>query len=418
MESNRCIFVPSLAGFSAKRLTASLIAAITGFGFQLAVVACCALWLCPSPQLAIAQQSIPPRVFATGSTPVTASPVRTGDLDPLRSSFGPDGLLPDERVNIAVYDKCNRCVVHIATRSIAMDSFLQVSMREGSGSGSVLDRNGTILTNYHVVEGAREISVSLFNGLSYQAEIVGTDPDTDIALLRIEAPADQLVPVEWGDSADLRVGQRIYAIGNPFGLERTMSQGMISSLNRQIPSREKRTMRSIIQIDAAINQGNSGGPLLNTRGQLIGMNTAIVSNSGDFSGVGFAIPVSTLSRIVPLLIRDGRIIRATIGIARVYESERGLLVVDVVPGGPAERAGLQGFRMKTYTTRQGAYSYTQSVLVTSEADLILAVDGKPVPTADELLGKIEQHNPGETVVLTILRDGKQMNVSVTLGQSA
>ncbi|MCA9134704.1 MAG: trypsin-like peptidase domain-containing protein, partial [Planctomycetales bacterium] len=164
-------------------------------------------------------------------------------------------LLPEERVNIAVYENCNRSVVHIATRSIAMESFQQVSLREGSGSGFVLDRQGMILTNQHVIDGAKEISVSLSNGLSYPAVLVGQDPDTDIAVLKIDAPAEHLLPVTWGDSQTLRVGQKIYAIGNPFGLERTMSTGMISSLNRQIPSRAGRTMRSLIQIDAALNQG-------------------------------------------------------------------------------------------------------------------------------------------------------------------
>lgn len=174
-------------------------------------------------------------------------------------------LLPEERVNIAVYENCNRSVVHIATRSVATESYRQLALREGSGSGSVLDANGLILTNQHVIDGAKQISVSLFNGISYQAVLVGQDPDTDIAILKIDAPADQLHPVTWGDSQKLRVGQKIYAIGNPFGLERTMSTGMISSLNRQIPTRTQRTMQSIIQVDAALNHGNSGGPLLNTR---------------------------------------------------------------------------------------------------------------------------------------------------------
>lgn len=341
----------------------------------------------------------------------------SGALGPEELFSSPDGLLPEERISIAVYEKCNRSVVHISTKSIAMDSFFQVSKREGSGSGSVIDKNGMILTNQHVIDGAREISISLYNGLSYPAILVGQDVDTDIAVLKIEAPAEDLVPIRFGDSNSLRVGQRIYAIGNPFGLERTMSTGMISSLNRQIPSRDGRTMRSLIQIDASINQGNSGGPLLGTRGQLIGMNTAIMSSDGDSAGVGFAVPASTIARIVPRLIQDGRIIRPSIGIRRVYESERGLLVVAVVKGGPADTAGIQGFRLVTKTFQQGLYEYSQTTLDTSAADLILAADGKEITSSDALLEHIESKQPGDTVTLTIARNGQQFSVPVVLGQS-
>ncbi len=326
------------------------------------------------------------------------------------------GLLPEEQVNIAVYEKCNRSVVHIATRSAAIRSFIQVEMREGSGSGSIINRDGMILTNHHVIDGAREISVSLFNGLSYSAVLVGQDPDTDIAVLKIEAPAAELEPLVWGNSQALRVGQKIYAIGNPFGLERTMSTGMISSLNRQIPSRENRTMRSLIQIDASINQGNSGGPLLNTRGELIGMNTAIMSSSGDSAGVGFAIPVSTLERIVPQLIRNGRVLRPSIGITRVYETDHGLLIVSVVPGGPAEVAGLRGFSLTTKTFRQGGYQYEQSSIDPSSADLIQSVDGQKIVTADDLLNAIESKQPGEQVRLIVSREGIERTVDVRLGR--
>ncbi|RMF40172.1 MAG: PDZ domain-containing protein [Planctomycetota bacterium] len=328
-----------------------------------------------------------------------------------------DGLLPEERVAISVYEFANRGVVHINTRSFAMDSFLKVAVREGSGSGSIIDRTGLILTNQHVIDGARDIRVSLSGGSAYPAHLVGQDPETDIAVLKIDAPPEQLHPIPWGISDSLRVGQRIYAIGNPFGLERSMSSGMISSLNRQIPSRRGRAMRALIQIDASINQGNSGGPLLNTRGELIGMTTAIMSSDGDSAGVGFAIPVSTIRRIVPRLIQDGRIVRATIGIRRVYETDNGLLIVDVVPGGPADQAGLRGFSVVTKTYRQGLYKYTQSVLDTSSADRIIAVDGQPVDSADSLLAAIEDRPPGSTVVLTIVRDNQTLRVPVTLGPS-
>ncbi len=206
------------------------------------------------------------------------------------------------------------------------------------GSGSVLDKAGTILTNQHVIDGAKEITVSLYNGVSYPASVVGQDPDTDIAVY-----ISKRRPSSWnrclGRFGELASRQRIYAIGNPFGLERTMSTGMISSLKRQIPSRERRTMRSLIQVDMSLNQGNSGGPLLNTRGELIGMNAAIMSSDGDSAGVGFAIPSSTIQRIIGKLLVDGRVVRPTIGITRVYENEHGLLIVTVARGGPAEAAG-------------------------------------------------------------------------------
>ncbi len=339
----------------------------------------------------------------------------SGDASAVQGIPEADYLLPEERVSIAVYEHCNRGVVHIATRSTQMHSFLQVAIREGTGSGSVIDSAGTILTNQHVIDGAREITVRLYNGVSYPAEIIGQDPDTDIAVLRIEAPAEHLEPISLGDSQRLKVGQRVYAIGNPFGLERTMSTGMISSLNRQIPSKQRRVMRSLIQLDAALNQGNSGGPLLNTRGELIGMNTAIMSNNGDSAGVGFAIPSSSIKRIVLQLMTQGRVTRPTIGITRVYENERGLLIVSLASGGPAEAAGLKGFGLVTKIFRQGLYKYEQSSIDPSTADLIQSVDGQPIKSADELLEVIEIKQPGETVVLGIQRAGQTLRIPVTLG---
>ncbi|MEZ6136301.1 MAG: trypsin-like peptidase domain-containing protein [Pirellulaceae bacterium] len=355
-----------------------------------------------------------PPILAQVSSPSTATPA------PFAASpqAGPiAGYLPEEIVSMDVYERCNRSVVHIATKSVAMRTFMQVQVREGSGSGFVLDRNGMIITNHHVIDGAREISVSLYDGRTLPAVLVGQDPDTDIAILKIDAPPEQLEPVTWGNSQQLRVGQRIYAIGNPFGLERTMSTGMISSLNRQIPSSENRTMRALIQIDAALNQGNSGGPLLNTRGELIGMNTAIMSNNGDSAGVGFAIASSTLQRIVPQLIKNGRVIRPTIGITRVYETDEGLLIVSLASGGPAEQAGLQGFQLVTTTRQQGIYRYEQTSIDTSSADLIKSLDGQPISTADDLLAAIENRRPGERVNLKVMRKGVEMEVAIVLGQT-
>lgn len=345
--------------------------------------------------------------------PRAVSAVLLTDSRQLNLAVATDDLLPEERTNIAVYQRCNRSVVNISTSS-RMDSFLTVSLKKGTGSGSVLDQAGTILTNQHVIVGAKEITVRLSNSNSYSAVLVGQDPDTDIAILRIDAPAEQLEPITLGDSQNLLVGQRIYAIGNPFGLERSMSAGMISSLNRPIPSREGR-MRSLIQVDMALNQGNSGGPLLNTRGELIGMNTAIMSSDGDSTGVGFAIPSSTIQRIVGKLVKHGRVVRPTIGITRVYEKEQGLLIVIVARGGPADAAGLKGFSLVT-KPRIGLHR-PEPTIDTTSADLIQAIDGTPVKTADELLEILENINPGDTVLLDIVRSGKLTRVPVKLGSS-
>lgn len=327
------------------------------------------------------------------------------------------GYLQEELVSISVYENCNRSVVHIATKAIGTGAFAQLKVREGTGSGSILDINGHILTNYHVVESARQITVSLFNGSTYPAEIVGQDPDTDIAVLKIDAPSAFLSPLALGMSDSLRVGQRIYAIGNPFGLERTLSTGMISSLDRQIPSKTGRSMRSLIQLDVTLNQGNSGGPLINTRGEQVGMNTAIISSDGDSAGVGFAIPASTILRIVPQLIQHGKVIRASIGISRVYETEQGLLIVTTVSGGPAETAGLQGVQLVKQIRKQGLFQVEHSYYDLSAADLIVAVNNERVKSADHFLSLIESRAPGEVVQIQVVRSGQETSVPVKLGNS-
>ncbi|MCU0708206.1 MAG: trypsin-like peptidase domain-containing protein [Pirellula sp.] len=330
----------------------------------------------------------------------------------------PEGFIPstnDEAVHVAVYETVNRGVVNISTRAVRPEAFLMVAEIEGNGSGSIIDQQGHVLTNYHVIEGARDINVTLFNGESYAGELVGQDPDNDIAVLKISAPPEVLFPIAWGDSSNLRVGQHIIAIGNPFGLERTMSTGIISSLNRQITSKTRRQIRSIIQIDAALNQGNSGGPLLNARGELIGMNTAIATRSGDNAGIGFAIPVNTMSRVVPQLIATGRVARPTIGILQVFETEKGLLIVNMTPGGPAEQAGLQGSRVDRRRIRRGFGVFEQETVDHSQADLIVAIDGQKVERADDLLSVIETKKAGEQVMLTVLRGGRSIQLPVTLG---
>ncbi len=322
---------------------------------------------------------------------------------------------PEELTNIAVYEAGNQSVANINTKAtVAAGFFLLEVPSEGAGSGIVLDGQGHILTNFHVVDGAREIQVTLHDGSAHEARVVGVDPATDVAVLRIEPPATPLQPAAFGNSHDLRVGQRVFAIGNPFGLERTLTTGIISSLNRSLPTKTGRTIKSIIQTDAAINPGNSGGPLLDSRGRLIGMTTAIASRTGQSSGVGFAIPVGTLKRIVPQLIARGRVVRPDAGIARVYQTDEGLVVAAVVPDGPAERAGIRGFKVIRERRRQGPFMTEFERIDRTTADLIVAVDGQPVKTADDFLSTVESRNPGDKVLIRVRREGRDLDVPLVL----
>ncbi|MFM8250121.1 MAG: S1C family serine protease [Planctomycetota bacterium] len=339
---------------------------------------------------------------------------RTGVHAQERLPLDLDDYTPEERVYIEVYERVNRSVVNITTKSARLDFFLRETPLEGAGSGSILDQQGHVLTNYHVVEGAQEIRVTLYDGESYEATLVGHDAMSDLAVLRINVPAERLFPVTIGDSSRLRVGQRVIAIGNPFGLERTMTLGIVSSLNRTLPSRRGRTLKSIIQIDAALNRGNSGGPLLDSRGRLIGVNTAIASSTGENTGVGFAIPVSTVSRVVPQLIQRGRVIRPELGVTRVLENERGVVLVSLSAGGPAEQAGLRGFKLVREKKRRGPFTYEEQKIDRSQADTIIGVAGQNVRSADDLLSLVESNRPGDTIELTILRDGREVVVPVTL----
>ena len=345
------------------------------------------------------------------------APIRpVASLPPVSAGLAPDELTPEERVYVSVYEQVNRSLVNITTKAVRGENLFQSEVAvEGAGSGSVLDQQGHVLTNYHVVEGATSIRVALYNGESFDARLVGHDAMNDIAVLRVTAPAEDLFPVRFADSAQLRVGQRVIAIGNPFGLERTMTLGIVSSLNRSLPTRAGRSLKSLIQIDAALNRGNSGGPLLDSRGRLIGMNTAIASSTGENTGVGFAIPANILARVVPQLIETGRVIRPDIGITRVLETERGLVIVTLSARGPAEQAGLLGFRVVKTERRRGPFVYTEQKIDRSRADMIVSVDGRPVRSADDLLGAVETKRPGETVELGVVREGKMGVVVVTLG---
>ncbi len=338
--------------------------------------------------------------------------ITTRDIAQNAALPGDDDLTPEERVNIAVYEKVNRSVVNITTQSVRTDGFFFLEVpSEGEGSGTVIDREGHVLTNFHVVDGARQIQVTLFDRKTYEARLVGGDPTNDVAVLEIDAPKESLHPVDFGDSDRLRVGQRVYAIGNPFGLDRTLSTGIVSSLNRWLPSRRRyRTIKQIIQIDAAINPGNSGGPLLNSRGRMIGMNTAIASKTGESAGVGFAIPINTIARVVSQLLEFGRVLRGDIGIAGVYPTEQGLLIATLTPGGAAQRAGLRGIQIIRRRRGPLVYEYYDR----SAADLIVGVDGEQVRTVEEFLSIVESHEPGDKITVNVIRDGRRVDLPVTL----
>jgi S1-C subfamily serine protease len=371
--------------------------------------------LTDSTLVAQEQAPWPEQVQAAPQSQVAIAPPVPNGVSSGVQNAALESLTPDERVNVLVYQQVNQSVVNINTRGVSGNALLFEIVSEGEGSGMVIDRVGHVLTNYHVIEGAKEIRVTLCDGKTCDAKLVGSDPNTDVAVLKIDAPAESLFPVAFGNSTNLLVGQRVYAIGNPFGLERTLTTGIISSLNRSLPGRHgRRSLRAMIQIDAAINPGNSGGPLLDSHGRMIGMNTAIASETGQSAGVGFAIPINTIARVVPQLVQTGRVRRSDSGIARVYQTEHGLLIASLVPGGPAERSGLQGPQIKKETKRQGPFVYEYRTIDRAAADMIVAVDGKPIKKADDFLEAVESKQPGEQVIITVIRGGQQVNVPLRL----
>ena len=321
----------------------------------------------------------------------------------------------DEQNNIEVYRTLSPGVVFIHSTSYARDFFGFVEPQEGSGSGSVLDQQGNILTNYHVIEGAQKLSVSMGGKKDYPAVVVGGDPDTDLAVIRLtEKPAGPLTVVPLGDSDKLVVGQKVLAIGNPFGLDRTLTTGVISGLQRPIRARNNRLIEGAIQTDASINPGNSGGPLLDSHGRMIGINSQILSPSGSSAGVGFAVPVSIAKRVVPQIIQNGRVRRPKLGIStRDISSlrnqidlpvEDGVLIYQVARGGGAAAAGLRGVQQ----TEMGDVEL---------GDIIVGIDNDKVGNSDDLFRVLDKHQIGDTVQVQIWRDGKRMSVPVRLMES-
>lgn len=318
-------------------------------------------------------------------------------------------LLEDEKNTIDIFQKASPSVVFITSLVLRRDFFtLDVfEIPKGTGSGFVWDKEGHIVTNYHVVEGANTLNVTLADNTNYNAQLVGVAPSKDLAVLKIKAPANLLNPIPLGTSANLQVGQKVLAIGNPFGLDHTLTVGVVSALGREITSMTERKIHNVIQTDAAINPGNSGGPLLDSKGRLIGVNTAIVSPAGAFAGIGFAIPVDTVKRVVPQLIQYGKFMRPGLGISVIADSiatrlgVKGIIVGRVNPESNAAKAGLKGISR----TSRGEYIL---------GDIIVAIDGQPVKNYDELTFLLEKHEIGDIVELEVLRQNRKIKVKVRL----
>jgi S1-C subfamily serine protease len=318
----------------------------------------------------------------------------------------------DEANSTEIFSKASPSVVFVTNKALRRNFFSPnvQEIPQGAGTGFVWDESGLIVTNFHVIAGAHKLTVTLHDRSEHEAEVIGLAPEKDLAVLRIEDPPDHLATLPLGDSSELTVGRKVLAIGNPFGLDTTLTTGIVSALGREIQAPDNRRIRGVIQTDAAINPGNSGGPLLNSLGQLVGVNTAIYSPSGASAGIGFAIPVNTVKEVVPQLISYGRILRPIIGVElasdswiRRYRIE-GLPVVQVYPGLPAHRAGITG-----------AYRGARGEVILG--DIITAIDGKPVRSNDDYLDLLEKRQPGDTIHIITRRDKKEKTFKVKLIES-
>jgi S1-C subfamily serine protease len=353
-------------------------------------------------------------LLAAGLGTALMTPAVQSRSDAVPRTVTPRGpLAADELAHIELFKKTSASVVHITSLGVQRDMFSSnvQQVPRGTGTGFVWDSAGHIVTNFHVIQGANGARVTLADQTTFDAKLVGAFPDRDLAVLLIDAPKDKLPPIALGSSRDLLVGQRVYAIGNPFGLDQTLTTGIVSALNREIESFNQRTIRGVIQTDAAINPGNSGGPLLDSAGRLIGVNTQIASPSGASAGIGFAIPADEVNRIVPRLIKDGRFVRPVLGVSagsaqlqRALELPKGVAVVQVGNNTPAAKAGLQAFRRGN----------RGEVLA---GDVITAINEEPVGDWDDMLSHLERRQPGDTVTLTVWRAGKTRKVPVALAAS-
>ena len=328
----------------------------------------------------------------------------------------------DENENISVYRTCNEAVVNINTKVTSYDWFWDPYVTDGgSGSGSIIDKRGYILTNVHVISGATKILVSLSDGSQYEASVVGEDIDSDLAVIKIDPPAGvTLKTIPFGDSTKLAVGQKVIAIGNPFGMERTMTTGIVSGLGRPIQNSNNRIIRNMIQTDAAINPGNSGGPLLDTSGRMVGINTMIMSSSGSSSGVGFAVPSEIAVRVVSDLLKYGKVQRGVINASIVQLTSRiaqyagldistGMLVSEVEEGSNAAQAGLKG-------GTKGVYYGSRNTILYLGGDVITKIDGIAITSLAEYYSALESKKPGDVVNVVVHRNKKDVTLKITLSE--
>jgi len=327
-----------------------------------------------------------------------------------------ESLDPEEQNNITVYRKNIPAVVNITSKAVTYDFFYGLVPQEGQGSGFIIDKDGHIVTNYHVIADARQVEVTLHNRRKYRATVVGTDPSHDLAVIQIKAP--NLTPAVLGDSRNLQVGQKVYAIGNPFGLSGTLTRGIVSSI-RPVQEPNGSRIDEAIQTDAAINPGNSGGPLLNWHGEVIGINTMILSSVGQNAGIGFAIPINTAKAVLNDLVTLGRVRRPALGVRTIpispeladqmgLSADFGLLIVQVIPGGAADRAGLRGGSER---------AYLGNIPIMTGGDLIVGIEGQDVQDQQDLSQVMNNHRAGDTVRVTIYRGKRKMDVNVTLGEA-
>jgi S1-C subfamily serine protease len=351
---------------------------------------------------------------------VAAFGVTTGSVSAAEmTGRSASGLMHDEEALIAIYKAVSPGVVHINSTVLSQDFFFRVVPERGMGSGFVVDDKGLIVTNNHVVENADNLEVTLADKSKVAAKLVGRDPENDIAVIRVSVAKEKLTPLRLGDSSQLQVGQMAVAIGNPFGLDRTITRGVVSAVGRSLKSDSGRQIRNVIQTDAAINPGNSGGPLLNSRGEVIGVNTAIFTPSGGSVGIGFAVPVNTVKKLLPQLIARGRAshpwlgisgmdINPTVAKALSLPTGDGVMIAQVAPNGPAARAGLRGSQRRV---RVGNY------LVNVGGDIIQTLDGERIATVDDLTAFLDERKKvGDEVRVDVLRDGKPHTVTVRLGE--
>jgi S1-C subfamily serine protease len=341
---------------------------------------------------------------------------------PVPASFPepkPGELMGEEAINVKIYSQAAPAVANIVTRTLEYDVFMEPVPAEGAGSGFVIDPRGYILTNFHVVQGAQAISVTLGDRSHFDAKFIGADERNDIALIKIDPKDRKLAALTMGDSDTLQVGQTVLAIGNPFGFQSTLTTGVVSALGRTVQTGQTTVIDGAIQTDAAINQGNSGGPLLNSHGEVIGINSAIYTPSGTTAGIGFAIPISTAKQIAQDLITEGRVHRASMGVeARVLTPpvaealhlpvNEGLMLERVNPGGPAADAGLKG------GDRQAILGMRRIVL---GGDVVTAIDGRPITGQMDLNLALNRKRPGDVVKVEYYRDGKKLEAQVTLSDA-